>query len=181
MNEQTPQQKTKPPAFVLVGLPGSGKSTWAKTHPRRFEIASTDKYIEDFAREKNITYAQAFKKYFRKSQKLMKAQVERIKKEPRPFIWDQTNLTLKERDAIYKTLHKTHEVIFVCFLVPLDVCIANYRKRQKTRDGGDVVDENRICALAKTTIFPKKGDKCEKIMQIIHPEWKRPEQEKAVG
>ncbi len=44
---------TKPIAYVLVGFPGSGKSTWAKNHPQKLPIASTDSYIEDCAAEKN--------------------------------------------------------------------------------------------------------------------------------
>ena len=36
----------KPKAYVLVGLPCSGKSTWAKNHPEKFPVASTDIFIE---------------------------------------------------------------------------------------------------------------------------------------
>lgn len=174
-----PKKQKKPPAFVLVGLPGSGKSTWAKNHPARLPIASGDVFIEEFARKDGITYAEAFKKYYKKSVALMKKRVGELVDAGGPFIWDQTNLERKERDGIYGRLHKTHEVVFVCFLVPLDVCLAQHKKRQaKGRDGGNVVDEKRIRYLAGLTEFPVKGDKCDKIVNIIHPEWKRPERKK---
>ncbi len=170
------QPPAKPPALVLVGLPGSGKSTWAMGHPKKLPIASTDSFLEEFARKEKLSYAEAFKKYYTKTIPMMKKRVGELVADNKPFIWDQTNLTYAERDRIYGILNKTHEVIFVCFLVPLDVCLRNYMKRQKERDGGDVVDEKRIRQLAKETRFPRKGDKCDKIVNIIHPEWKKQEQ-----
>ncbi len=171
MSKAKPLSKKKPVACVLVGLPGSGKSTWARKHPKKLPVASTDLFIESYARGKNISYADAFKKFYKTSRNMMKAQVEQLIAGKKPFIWDQVNHTKKERDAIYKILHATHEVHFVCFLVPLDICIARTAKRD--RDGGDVVDENRIRFLAATATFPQKGDPCDKIVLFIHPKWKK--------
>jgi predicted kinase len=163
----------KPPAFVMVGLPGSGKSTWAKGHPAQFPIASTDKYIEAFAAEKKTSYAKAFKKHYKTAIKQMKAEVDGYIKARQPFIWDQTNLDQSERDAIYKLLSPTHEIHFVCMIIPLEVCIFqhNLRKTRGGRDGGDVVDEKRIIELAKTATFPVKGDAADQIVRIIHLKW----------
>lgn len=163
----------KPVALVTVGLPCSGKSAWAEAHPEKLPIASTDFFIEEYAAEKKLPYAKAFKKHYKKAVNQMKDRVAELVAQKKSFIWDQTNTTQKERDAIYNILHATHDVHFVCFLVPLDVCFERFDKRQAegNRDGKDVVDKKRIRELAKTTTFPKKGDKCEKIVLLIHPQW----------
>ncbi len=164
----------RPTAFVLVGLPGSGKSTWARNHPQKPPIASTDSFIEDFARKNNISYAEAFKKHYKQATKLLKNKVKELTEQKTNFIWDQTNLTRKERDKIYGILHKTHDVVFICFLVPLNICLERHEKRQKSeRDGGDVVDAERIKELARMTVFPQKGDLCDKVVNIVHPEWNK--------
>jgi predicted kinase len=49
--DRIPADPNKPIAYVLVGLPGSGKSTWAAAHPERLPIASTDVFIEAYAAE----------------------------------------------------------------------------------------------------------------------------------
>ncbi len=166
--------KEKPIACVLVGLPGSGKSTWAAKHPRKLPIASTDYFIEEYAAKNKISYAKAFKKHSLDAQKKMKAQVANLINEKKDFIWDQTNLSKKERDAIYKILTPTHEVHFVCFFVPLDICIKRFKQRD--RDGGEMIDEKYIRKLAKTADFPQKGDKCELIVKYTHPKWPKPKQ-----
>jgi predicted kinase len=157
----------------MVGLPGSGKSTWAKGHPGKFPIASTDAFIEEYAVEKKIPYGKAFKKYYKTAVKKMKAQVDGYIKNKTAFIWDQTNLQHSERDAIYDLLSPTHSVHFVCMIIPLEICIFQHtlRRVRGGRDGGDVVDERRIIELAKTATFPVKGDKADKIVRIIHPKW----------
>lgn len=162
----------KPIAMVLVGLPGSGKSTWCKLHPQKPPVASTDYFIEEYAKQHEISYAKAFKKHQTDAQKKMKAHVDQLIKNRETFIWDQTNLTKKERDAIYKILSPTHEVHFVCFYVPLDVCIERFSKRE--RDCGDVITEKRIRELAKAADFPQKGDPCDKIVNYFHPKWPKP-------
>ncbi len=170
MKPKKPESR-KPPAFVLVGLPGSGKSTWARNHPAKLAIASTDAFIEGYAQKKKITYGEAFPIHYKTAMKKMKAQVEALKKKKTPFIWDQTNLTKIERDAIYKILHATHDVIFVCFMVPLDVCLKQFRRRE--RDGGNAVDEKKILELARVAVFPKKGEPCDRIIRIVHKRWPR--------
>ena len=53
--------------YVLIGLPGSGKSTFRDKHIAanptiEFVTCSTDDLIEEFAAKEGITYDQAFKK-----------------------------------------------------------------------------------------------------------------------
>ncbi len=160
-----PKNVKKPTAYVLVGLPGSGKSTWAKKGPKApLPIASTDKFIEQYAKENTLPYDKAFKKHYKKATQMMKEQVAGLREKAAPFIWDQVNLTPKERAAIYKLLHDTHRIVFVCFDTPLEECLTRHAKRD--RDGGEAVDEKRIKKLASTMSLPDKSEPHDKIVII---------------
>lgn len=167
----------KPVVMVLVGLPGSGKSTWCKMHPKKPPVASTDYFIDEYAKKNKVTYAKAFKKHYGEAQKKMKAHVAQLIKNKETFIWDQTNLTKRERDAIYDLMHQSHEVHFVCFYVPIEICIERFKERD--RDTGDVITEKNIHDMARDADFPQKGDKCDKIVNYIHPKWPKPAQQSA--
>ncbi len=162
----------KPAAYVLVGLPGSGKSTWAAAHPEKLPVASTDSFIESHAAEHGLDYAEAFKTAYPQAVQAMKQTVEGYIAARTPFIWDQTNLVPQERQQIYNILHPTHRVIYVVFMVPLDVCLRRHAERP--RKGGRVVDEKRIAMLARDTVFPRSQDPHDEIIRIVHPEWPQP-------
>jgi len=168
--EFEPQKGDKPIAYVLVGLPGSGKSHWARRHPKNLPIASTDSYIEKYSKEKKLSYAEAFKACYSEARADMKAQISKLTKMGQSFIWDQVNLTRKERLSIHNRLDPTHRVVYVCFLVPLSECIRRHEAR--AREGGAVVDAERIKMLSRTTIFPQPGtEPFYRLITLTHSEW----------
>lgn len=154
----------RPSAYVLVGLPGSGKSTWALKHPRQLPIASTDHFIEDYAARKNLSYAQAFQEFYPTSCRLMKDRVDQFIREKQSFIWDQINLNKKERQGIYDLLHPTHDVVFVCVMTPLETCLT--RHAQRLRDAKGVIDEKRIRLIARNASFPDAFERHEGIIVV---------------
>ena len=46
--------------YVLVGVPGSGKSTWVKNQKWANDcvVVSTDEFVEDYAKECGLTYSE---------------------------------------------------------------------------------------------------------------------------
>jgi len=177
MTDQNPAYPTfetgkdeKPIAYVLVGLPGSGKSSWAAEHPDKLPIASTDAFIEKFAKKKKISYAEAFENQYENAVKDIKKQVGKFIKKSTPFIWDQINLKREERAAIHGYLDATHRVVYVTFLVPLSECLSRHGAR--ARDGGNIIDEGRIRKLAQITTFPEPGaEPFYKLIALRHPDW----------
>ncbi len=162
----------KPIAYVLVGLPGSGKSSWAAGHPQKLPIAATDTVIEKYAKDKNITYEQAFKDNYDAAVEDMKKQVAALTENPQSFIWDQVNLKREERVQIHDRLEPTHRIVYVCFLVPLSECLRRHQTRE--REGGNVVDEARIRKMAGYARFPKNGEEpFYKLITLKHPDWGR--------
>lgn len=164
---ETMSTSAKPIAYVLVGLPGSGKSTWAASHPERLPIASTDAFIEAYAAENHLSYAEAFKQHESQAKQLLKRRLNELIAAKSPFIWDQTNITARKRRAVYSKLHPTHRVIYVCFCVPVEICIARVEERE--RQAGEVINRKLIKLWSSMVTFPEPGEPADGIIPIIHP------------
>jgi len=164
-------RESKPEALVLVGLPGSGKSTWAWDHKGGYTVLSADSHIERIAYEKGIGYEKASKDFFPQALELFKQDVMTVCRARQSFIWDQSNLTRKGREQIYKLLSPTHKVTYVCFFVPVDECIARIGRRVEA--GGVSVDPALVYKLSQLCEFPtaKSGEKFDRIVQLKHAAW----------
>lgn len=95
----------EPPLLVmLVGLPGSGKSTAAKrlaatirSQGRPCEIVGTDAYLEAEAARRRLPYTAVFAEQFEIADAVMWKQAETAIRSRISVIWDQTNLTVSAR------------------------------------------------------------------------------------
>ena len=96
----------EPPLLVmLVGLPGSGKSTAAerlfseiRSQGRTCEIVGTDVYLESEAARRDLSYSAVFAEAFEIAEALMWTQAEEAIRRRASVIWDQTNLTVNARN-----------------------------------------------------------------------------------
>ena len=95
----------EPPLLViLVGLPGSGKSTAAgrlasaiRSQGRGCEIVGTDAHLETEAARRGLSYAAMFGEAFEVAEALMWKQAREAIRRRISVIWDQTNLTVNAR------------------------------------------------------------------------------------
>lgn len=85
--------------YVLVGVPGSGKSTWIKNQEwaKDIPVVSTDRFIETYAEQQGKTYNEVFDEWMPKAVKLMANQVHICKANNTDIIWDQTSTTIGAR------------------------------------------------------------------------------------
>lgn len=85
--------------YVLVGVPGSGKSTWIKNQEwaKDIPVVSTDRFIETYAAQQGKTYNEVFDEWMPKAVKLMANQVHICKANNTDIIWDQTSTTIGAR------------------------------------------------------------------------------------
>jgi predicted kinase len=148
LRNKNPQSK----CYLLVGLPGSGKSTWCKKNHPDLPIVSRD----------IIRYKLGYTSGPDEKARLSRSQEELVTKEEYKlinnyldlgidFIIDDTNLRKKYRVQMIETLKKKGAyVVGVNFNTPLNVCIER-RKEQispnimtKLSLDMDKLDENEV-------------------------------------
>jgi hypothetical protein len=85
---------------MLVGVPGSGKSTWRKLNYlqlQNYRLLSTDDYIEEVAKDQNMTYNEAFADAIGRATTAMESAIKDTIENKQSAIFDQTNVTKKSR------------------------------------------------------------------------------------
>jgi predicted kinase len=127
-----------PRVYVLVGVPGSGKSTWIKNQDWAVDmpIVSTDNFVEAYALEQGKTYNEVFKDYMPIAVRLMANQALVCQANNLDVIWDQTSTTVNSRRKKFNTLPK-YEHIAVVFKTPDTDELA---KRLASRPGKNIPD-----------------------------------------
>lgn len=88
-----------PTVYFMIGVPASGKSTFIKgwEEMRDLPVASTDAWIEEYAKVKGKTYDEVFPDAIKNASSIMDMNVDSYIHTEQSFIWDQTNLTKKSR------------------------------------------------------------------------------------
>jgi predicted kinase len=107
-----------PTLTILIGVPGSGKTTYLSDKKNVF-VASSDNYIEHFARHYYMTYDEVFATYSKRASRLFHQDVERGFDSGFDFVIDRTNLTKKVRkNFINKAKQYGYDVEAVFFYTP---------------------------------------------------------------
>lgn len=90
---------TKATLYMLIGLPGSGKSTWIANNnvASIAAILSTDALIEQYAAEQGTTYDDVFADYINTALNKMNSTKKWAIANQMHVVWDQTNLTKASR------------------------------------------------------------------------------------
>jgi predicted kinase len=107
--------------YVLVGVPGSGKTTWIghqKFDWDKTVIVSTDRYVEQYARSVGKTYNEVFKDYMPTAIEMMAATARQAFKDDKDVVWDQTSTTVKTRARKLRMAPEHYTKIAVAFDIP---------------------------------------------------------------
>ena len=116
--------------YVLIGVPGSGKSTWVnnQTLVEEYTYVSTDFWVEQFAKAANTSYTEIFEKVMPDAIEQMLEQVRLSRNYNSNIVWDQTSTTIASRKKKFKML-PDYEHVAVVFPTPdraeLDRRLAN--------------------------------------------------------
>jgi predicted kinase len=106
--------------YVLVGIPGSGKSTWYANNEDLLGdtvYVSTDDFVEQEAARQGKTYNEVFKDFMPTAVKLMAGVVNQARALNMDIVWDQTSTTVASRAKKFKML-PNYEHIAVVFKTP---------------------------------------------------------------
>lgn len=122
--------------YVLVGVPGSGKSTWIKNQDWAIGIpvVSTDFYIDEYATQQGKTYNEVFEERMPVAVKLMANQVLVCKANKCDIIWDQTSTTVGARKKKFNMLPDYYKIAVV-FKTPDD---EELQRRLSNRPGKNI-------------------------------------------
>ena len=103
----------------MVGVPGSGKSTWIKNQDWAKDCAyiSTDQYVEEYAKHAGKTYSEVFDLVMKDAVAAMVDSVILARSMKQDIIWDQTSTTIKSRTRKFNML-PDYEHIAVVFRTP---------------------------------------------------------------
>jgi len=122
--------------YVLVGIPGSGKSTWAANQDWVTECAyiSTDVHVEAYAKQMDKTYTEVFEQYMPVAVDLMTNEVIAARKDNKDIVWDQTSTTVASRRKKLVMLPE-YKAIAVVFRTPVK---AELDRRLASRPGKNI-------------------------------------------
>ena len=158
----------KPVAYMLVGVPGSGKSTWAEPFlTRDYKLVSSDEYIEKAAAALGVTYGDVFKVTIDAATKWMNKCVESYTKAMFNLVWDQTNLTMKSRRKKLDTLMAAgYDVVAVTFEIPDAELTA--RRTGRAAATGKTIAPSILESMGKTYQRPTRLEGFSKVI-IVTP------------
>ena len=124
--------------YQLIGVPGSGKSTWVEEQDWALTCArvSTDKWVEIYAQEVGRTYSQVFTDFMPTAVDLMAKEVVVARDMKRDIIWDQTSTTVKSRAKKFNMLPDYYHIAVV-FKTPEH---KELMRRLMSRPGKDIPD-----------------------------------------
>lgn len=152
-----------PKAYILVGVPGAGKSTWVKNQEWSKDCAyiSTDHHVENHARAEGKTYNEVFQEFMPTAVNLMADDVVKARSEGKDIIWDQTSTTRKTRAKKFNML-PDYEMIAVVFKTPKKEELA---RRLSSRPGKNIPDEV-MSNMIKYFQIPTEDEGFDKIIFV---------------
>jgi predicted kinase len=162
--ENAPTQQ--PTIFVLVGLPGSGKSTWVESLRGRMEFVylSTDTHLEDYAKTNGVSYNDAFSQFIGEADGKMKAMARQAFSDNANIVWDQTNLSTKKRAKILNQTPKNYRKVAVVFKVDDDELSKRLDNRYK--ETGKFISKSIIDTMRTTFQEPSTQEGFHEIRYI---------------
>lgn len=149
--------------YQLVGIPGSGKSTWVKSQDWALTCAyiSTDKWVEIFAKEIGSTYSKVFTDFMPIAVDCMAKEVVNARSLGRDIIWDQTSTTVKSRAKKFHML-PDYEHIAVVFKTPEH----NELMRRLLNRPGKEIPEQVIASMIDNFEMPTEAEGFKEIWHI---------------
>ena len=134
-------------AYILRGLPGSGKSTWIKQNLPGIKVLSTDDLIEKYAAEKGKTYSDVFNKAAPLASAKFDQMLKKAAKDGESVIIDQTNMGKKSRMAKIAPFKDHYKVAIMVSADPVELKLRLAHRAEMT---GKHIPEKVIDQMARS-------------------------------
>jgi predicted kinase len=124
--------------YMLVGLPGTGKSRWCKEQIEAYwhvcnpVVLSSDDLIEEEAKRLGLTYSDVFRDHISLAERQVLLKATEAFKNNQHVIWDQTNLSKAARAKKLKMVPAHYHKICYVFETPDE---ETHRERLDGRPG----------------------------------------------
>jgi predicted kinase len=120
--------------IMLCGIPTSGKTTYLadqmiETGCFNYVVLSTDSYIDNRARDNNLTYDEAFNTFIKDAQRRLTFDLERAIRDNQSIVWDQTNLTPKARKGKLALIPAHYKKVAIWFDLSLEDALIRNQNR----------------------------------------------------
>jgi len=160
--------KTGPEIFVMVGLPGSGKSTWSNNmmanSPDSYVVVSSDDELERMADHEGISYGDAHKKYIGKAVSISKQKFREAVNKGENIIWDQVNVSPKKRRSILNQVPAGYKKTAIVFEVTANEL--NQRLAKREQETGKHIPPHVVKNMAKTYRPPTKEEGFDNVIFV---------------
>ena len=156
--------QNNPTCYILVGVPGVGKSTWIKNQSFNWDntvVASTDVFVEEYAVKQNKTYNEVYNEFMPTAVSLMAKCVNSAVRNKKDIIWDQTSVSVGSRKKKLKMLTSDYLKIAVVFSLP----DPDEHKRRLDRPGKSIPEEV-LNNMIKTFVLPTISEGFDSIVHI---------------
>ena len=151
-----------PTVYMLVGVPASGKTTWARQNGGSALIASSDDFIEKQAEKMGSTYSDVFDDFIKAANNHAIATARKAFSDKVDLIWDQTNLTKNGRKNKLKMVPKDYRKVAVFFPTPHEDVL---KKRLGSRPGKTIPDYV-VTSMIKTIEKPTKDEGFDEVIVV---------------
>jgi predicted kinase len=160
-------KSSSPQIILLVGLPGSGKSTFVNNYRLKKHgiIASTDNIIEQKAKDQGSTYSEIFHKIdFKEVERQMKDEIRKAVSEKQNIIVDQTNMSDKSRSSKMDLVPKSYDRYAIVFWPDIKTVQKRLEKREK--ETGKVIPKKVIDSMLANFVPPSEKEGFKSIIFV---------------
>lgn len=174
--------------IMMVGLPGSGKTTWAekwaKDHPeKRYLVLGTNLALDQMKvpglmRKRN--YGERFERFMDRASKIFNQLLARAANTPRNYILDQTNVYRTARIRKLKPFRNFRKVAVVVFPTLEDL---KRRTIARSREMGKEVPADAVNEMLANYVIPKSNsmlNSVEPFDEVWFPELQRDDAERCL-
>lgn len=149
-----------PVAYVLIGLPGSGKSTWAAKHLPEAAVACADTTLMRLAREQGVRYDEVLhQRSFAQALSEFQRTVAEAIILRKDVVLDQINHTRAARARKLDAIPPWYQRVAVYFPVTVEEAFERTQKREAAEGpGGRRVPASVILSIAEQLQAPEPSE-----------------------
>jgi predicted kinase len=146
---------------MLVGIPTAGKSTFSNDKKYKDYIrVSSDDILQEVAKERQQSYNTVFKGNIRFAQIAMMKVLRKAIEDGKSIIWDQTNLTKKQRKEKLKHIPAHYKKTAVYFVVDLKTAL-----QRNTQRPGKVIPPEVLERMIKEYELPTNEEGFDQVIK----------------